>query len=134
MSLGGRLRDESGLIGKIIVAWLLVLALGAVAAIDAGSILIARYRAGAAAELAAQAGAVTYAADGDAGAARSASEAALAASDADAELSGFRVAEDGTVQVTVTARPSTIAAERLAFVIGDVATVVERATAGPPGA
>lgn len=129
-----RLRDESGLIGKIILAWLLVLALGAVAAIDAGSILLARYRAESAADLAAEAGAVAYAADGDAVGARAASEAAVAAADADARLTGFRIGDDGTVQVTLTVTPQTIAAERLAFVLGDVATVRVRSTAGPPGA
>src|SRR3989304_2092934 len=42
-----RLELESGLVGKLILAWLLVAALLVVLALDVGSILLARYRAAA---------------------------------------------------------------------------------------
>jgi len=40
-----RLRDDRGLVGKILLVWLLLLAVLVVGAIDAGSILLARSRA-----------------------------------------------------------------------------------------
>lgn len=64
------LRDERGLIGKLIVAWLLVAALLVVLAIDAGSILLARYRAADLAQDVAFAAAESYAQTGDVDAAR----------------------------------------------------------------
>ena len=38
------MRDDRGLIGKLILVWLLMFALAVVAAIDAGSIVLARFR------------------------------------------------------------------------------------------
>lgn len=125
------LADDRGLIGKIILAWLLALALGGVAAIDAGSIVLSRYRASAAAELAAEAGAAALAAGGDESAARAAAEAAVSTSYRDAELEGLAVLEGGLVRVTVTAEPPTLLAGRLKPVLGDLAEVRERAVAGP---
>ena len=55
MSVRMDLRDDAGLIGKIILAWLLVLALAVVAVIDTGSILVARFQAEASARTAASA-------------------------------------------------------------------------------
>jgi hypothetical protein len=45
MRASGRFRDDRGLIGKILLVWLLLLAVLVVGAIDAGSILLARSRA-----------------------------------------------------------------------------------------
>lgn len=53
-------RDQAGLVGKIIVIWLLVVATLGVAALDAASIVFARFRLSDVASVAAAAGADAY--------------------------------------------------------------------------
>ncbi len=53
-------RDETGLIGKMIVVWLLILAILAVAAIDAASIAFTTYKLSDVAAAAASEGALVY--------------------------------------------------------------------------
>lgn len=55
-----RWHDEHGMVGKIIVVWLLVVALLAVVVIDAGTILFANVKTSDAAQTAASTGASTY--------------------------------------------------------------------------
>jgi Tfp pilus assembly protein PilV len=53
-------RDESGMVGKIIVIWLLLVALLGVVAMDAGSIMFTTFAVSDAAQTAAVAGATSY--------------------------------------------------------------------------
>ena len=134
MSVRVDLRDDAGLIGKIILAWLLVLALAVVAVIDTGSILVARFQAEASARTAASAGAEAYRATGDDGAARTAAEQALLGDDV--TLEGFAILDDGRARVVVVGDPSTIIAERIAPFVGDLGRYAEvrvKITAAPSG-
>lgn len=128
------LRDDAGLIGKIIVAWLLVLALAVIAVIDTGSILVTRFRAEASARAAAAAAAEAFRATGDDVAARTAAEQAIAADDV--TLAGFAILDDGRARVVVEGEPSTIVAERIAPFVGEwgrYAEVRVKAIAAPSG-
>ena len=58
-------RDDRGLVGKILLVWLLLLVVLVVGAIDAGSILLARSRAADLAEDASVSAAATFAQGGD---------------------------------------------------------------------
>ena len=60
-----RLRDDRGLVGKILLVWLLLLVVLVVGAIDAGSILLARSRAADLAEDASVSAAGAFAQSGD---------------------------------------------------------------------
>lgn len=130
------LRDDAGLIGKIILAWLIVLALAVVAVIDTGSILVTRFRAEATARTAASAAAEAYRATGDDTAARTAAEEAVRASDSDATLEGFAILDDGRARVVVAGDPTTIIAERIAPFVGEFGRYAEvraKAVAAPSG-
>ena len=128
------LRDDAGLIGKIIVAWLLVLALAVIAVIDTGSILVTRFRAEASARTAAAAAAEAFRATGDDVAARTAAEQAIAADDV--TLAGFAILDDGRARVVVEGEPSTIVAERIAPFVGELGRYAEvrvKIVAAPSG-
>ena len=128
------LRDDAGLIGKIIVAWLLVLALAVIAVIDTGSILVTRFRAEASARTAAAAAAEAYRATGDDGAARTAADQAIASDDV--MLEGFAILDDGRVRVVIVGDPSTIVAERIAPFVGELGRYAEvrvKIVAAPSG-
>ena len=134
MSVRVDLRDDAGLIGKIIVAWLLVLALAVIAVIDTGSILVTRFRAEASARTAAAAAAEAYRATGDDGAARAAADQAIAGDDV--TLEGFAILDDGRARVVIVGDPSTIVAERIAPFVGDFGRYAEvrvKIVAAPSG-
>ncbi|MFM7719492.1 MAG: hypothetical protein ACKO8G_08435 [Actinomycetota bacterium] len=126
-----RFRDDAGLIGKIIVSWLLFLLIAVVGVIDTGAILIERYRADAAASRAATDAAAVYDSTRDAGAARQAAEDAVAELDRDATIVAFDITR-GRVKVVLLGNPRTLVAERLDFVLGDLVEVRVRAVADPP--
>jgi Flp pilus assembly protein TadG len=93
--------EERGLVGKVLVVWLLVLALVVVAAIDGGSILLARIHARDLAQTTADAGAATL---GEGFGRRRALQDALAAlteADRNAQLERFEVTQNSvTVEVS----------------------------------
>ncbi len=60
MSIATRIRDERGLVGKIAFVWLLILAVFVVAAVDAGSVAVTRFKVANAADKAAFAAAGAY--------------------------------------------------------------------------
>ncbi len=134
MNTVGRLSDERGLVGKLAVMWLVVVALLVVAAFDTGSIALTRFKVASAAEKAAFEAAATYkeTANRD-----KAFEAALA--ELEREAPGSRLAKDGfsinqrTGEVTVKAvdRASTLLASRIGFLKGFTKTTATE-TAGPP--
>jgi len=123
-------RDERGLVGKILLLWLVVLALVVVAAIDGASILLSRVRTADLARDVAAAGALAY---DEAGTRRGALEAALATlrdADEDAGLDDFEVSRRGEVSVVVLDRAGTIVVGRIG-VLDDL--VESRASASSGG-
>jgi hypothetical protein len=107
-----RLSDERGLIGKILVLWLLVAALVVVLVIDAGTIVLARLHVSDLARDAATVGADTYGETGRRRPSIQATRAALAEADADAHLDTFDIDEEGAVSVTVSDPVATLLAGR----------------------
>jgi uncharacterized membrane protein len=122
--------DERGLVGKLVVLSLLLVALLALAAVDAGSILLLRVRAGDLADDAANAAADEFADSGDERAAKLAALGTIADSDDRARLQRIEVRR-GNVTVEITARADTIVAGRVPF-LDDLATVTVTRTSTPP--
>jgi len=123
--------DESGLIGKLIVAWLVVAALLVVLAIDGGSILVARYHAADLAQDVAFAAAESFAATGDVQTAREIALSELERSGSSARLKRFDV-NGSEVTVVIVARAGTLLLGRLPFT-GHVTKVTVTDTASPSG-
>jgi hypothetical protein len=108
-----RLADERGLIGKILVLWLLVAALVVVLVIDLGTVVLARLHVSDLARDAATVGADTYGETGRRRPSVQATRTALAEADADAHLDAFDIDEEGTVSVTVSDPVGTLLAGRI---------------------
>jgi hypothetical protein len=127
------LHDEAGLVGKVIVVWLLLLLVLGIAAVDAASILFTRFRLDDAAATAATTAATTYRNGRDVTDACAAPHLSVETADPDAVMSKtFCKVETSTGEVTITLRrtATTILAGRLSFT-RDLAEVVQRETAGP---
>jgi hypothetical protein len=108
-----RLADERGLIGKLLVLWLLIAVLVVVVVIDAGTIVLARLHVSDLARDAATVGADTYGETGRRRPAIQAARAALADADPDAHLDAFEIDEEGDVAVTVSNPVGTLLADRV---------------------
>lgn len=125
------LRDDRGLVGKLLVVWLLVVVLLGLAALDAGSILMLRVRTGDLAGRAATAAADAFAETRDERAARLAARETIEASDDPARLRRIDVRR-GEVTVEVSSRAETIVVGRVPFV-GDFELVTVTRSSGPSG-
>jgi hypothetical protein len=101
------LRDERGLVGKLIVLWLLVFALVVLVAIDGVSILVTRVHVGEMAQTAADAAVVPLEQGKSEEKALKAGLAAVAVEDETAKMERFDVSGE-TVTVEVSARANTI--------------------------
>jgi hypothetical protein len=127
-------RDETGLVGKMIVVWLLLLAVLAVAAIDTASIAFTTYKLSDVGARAAREGALVYRADRDV---RKTCE--RVAQIVTRQEPTARVARGGCsierptglVTVKVRKRASTLLADRIPWT-EEFAVVVVTETAGPP--
>lgn len=119
--------DERGLVGKILVVGLLVVALVGVAALDAGRIVLLRLRTDDLAGDASAAAADAYAETGEERSATLAALAAIAGSDDRARLRRIDIRR-GDVLVVVTARADTFVVGELPF-LDDVAKVTVSASA-----
>ena len=129
-----RLHDETGLAGKMIVVWLLVLALIAVAAIDAASIAFTTYKLSDLGAAAASEGARVYKRTRDPRDACERVERLVSGKEPEANLvrRGCSIEQPtGLVTVAIRKRASTLIAERIPWT-EDLAMVVVRETAGPP--
>ncbi len=103
-------REERGLVGKLLVLWLLVLALVVVVAIDGASILLARIHVAEVAQTAADAGIKPLEAGRSEEKILRATLAALADADEDAHLESIEVSSASvTVEVSDRARTLLIA-------------------------
>jgi hypothetical protein len=127
------LRDQSGLVGKIILVWLIVVGLLGVAAIDGTSIVLTHFRLSDAAGVAAVAGANDYANHHDATAACEAAQRSI-----EVEAPGVRTGKntcvvnrsDGTVTVVLKQEARTIVAGLLPFT-KDYTKISVKETASP---
>lgn len=108
-------RDERGLVGKLLVLWLVFLALVVVTLYDAGSIAFARLRVADLAQDAAFASAQRFDETGERRQAVRTALATIASSDEDARLSELEISRRGEVTVVVTDQASTLLAGRIGF-------------------
>ena len=136
MALTGRsglppLRDERGLVGKLLVIWLVVVVLLGLVAVDGASILMLRVRTGDLAGDAATAAADAFAQARDERAARIAALRTIARSEEAARLRRIDVRR-GEVTVEVSTRAGTIVVGRIPFLDGYERVTVTR-TSGPSG-
>jgi len=133
---GGPMRrtsGESGLIGKVIIVWVLVVAVLAVVVLDGSSILITKFRLSDAAATAASTAAQTYQDSHDAVKACTAALGTLQQSDPSAgKAKGWCRINTNTGHVTITLhkRAKTFVAWRLGFTAGWT-RVVAQEYAGP---
>src|SRR6185295_8795819 len=122
-------RDETGMVGRIIVVWLMIVALLGIVAIDAASILFTRFRLSDVAADAANEYAKTHSSV-------KACEAAIATLDDEdptvkVPQGGCKVnVSTGQVTLTVRKQASTILTGRLGFT-KELARVVQKETNGP---
>lgn len=126
-------RDEAGMIGKIIVIWLVMVAVLGVIAVDTASVVFATFRASDVAATAASAGAATYRARKDVSEACDVARRSIVESDANARIPKSFCKVDtanGQVTITVRKRANTIIAGRLPFT-EDLTEVVAKETATP---
>jgi Flp pilus assembly protein TadG len=108
-------REERGLVGKLLVLWLVFLALMVVALFDVGSIALARLRVADLAQDAAFASALRFDETGERRQAVRAALASIASSDEDARLSDLQISRRGEVTVVVTDQATTLLAGRVGF-------------------
>jgi Flp pilus assembly protein TadG len=123
--------EERGLVGKLLVMWLLVFVLVVVAAIDGASILLARIHVADVAQTAADAGVVPL----EAGRTREkilrAAVKAIAEADEDAQLERLETAS-GSITVEVSDRANTVLIGRFGL-LGGLAEVSASRTARASG-
>jgi hypothetical protein len=127
-------RDEAGLVGKMIVVWLLVLAILAVAAIDAASIAFTTYKLSDVGSAAASEGALVYKKGHNVRETCQRVERVVAKEEAAATIArgGCSIERPtGLVTVKIRKRANTLVAQRLPWT-KKFALVVVTETAGPP--
>ena len=124
------LRDEHGLVGKLLLVWLLIVVLLGIAAVDAGSILMLRVRTGDLAGEAATAAAAEFAETRDERATKLAALGTIADSDDRARLERIDVRR-GEVTVEVSTRADTIVVGRVPFLDDFAKVTVTRTSAAP---
>lgn len=117
-SVRARIQDERGLFGKLAIVWLLFFALLVVAAFDAGSIMLTRYKVNDSAQQAAFEAASTFKETGDRAETIDVALKQVETASRDAWVPKDGVVIDpatGEVTVTVMMRASTVLAGRLGF-------------------
>ena len=110
----GRFRDERGLVGKILIVWLLVAAVIVVGAIDASSILLTRSRAADLARDASMSAAEALRQGGDEEQAKLAALDTIADADEPVRLKRIGVGRR-EVMVVLVVRADTLVVERIPF-------------------
>jgi hypothetical protein len=131
-SVRARLDDDRGLIGKIVIVWLLLLAVVVVIAIDAGSILRTRFRTTDLAEDASSAAAEVLASGGDEEEAKLAAIGTIADTDERVRLKRIDVGRRD-VTVVLVARARTTVVGRIPFFEDLARVTVTGSSATPAG-
>jgi Flp pilus assembly protein TadG len=124
------IRQEAGLVGKILLLWLLLLAVVVVVAIDAGSILLTRSRAADLAEDASVSAAEAFGQTGDEQQAKLAALDTIADADEAVRLKRIDVGRR-EVTVVLVVRADTLAVGRIPFVDDLEKLTVTGSTAAP---
>ena len=124
------IREEAGLVGKILLLWLLLLAVIVVVAIDAGSILLARSRAADLAEDASVSAAEAFGQTGDEQQAKLAALDTIADADEEVRLKRIDVGRR-EVTVVLVVRADTLVVGRIPFLSDLEKLTVSGSTAGP---
>jgi hypothetical protein len=124
------IREEAGLVGKILLLWLLLLAVVVVVAIDAGSILLTRSRAADLAEDASVSAADAFGQTGDEQQAKLAALDTIADADEAVRLKRIDVGRR-EVTVVLVVRADTLVVERIPFVDDLEKLTVSGSTAAP---
>jgi hypothetical protein len=124
------IREEAGLVGKILLLWLLLLAVVVVVAIDAGSILLARSRAADLAEDASVSAADAFGQTGDEQQAKLAALDTIADADEAVRLKRIDVGRR-EVTVVLVVRADTLVVGRIPFVDDLEKLTVSGSTAAP---
>jgi hypothetical protein len=124
------IRQEAGLVGKILLLWLLLLAVVVVAAIDAGSILLTRSRAADLAEDASVSAAEAFGQTGDQQQAKLAALDTIADADEAVRLKRIDVGRR-EVTVVLVVRADTLVVGRIPFVDDLEKLTVSGSTAAP---
>lgn len=130
MATMSRLRDERGLVGKILILWVLVLGLIVLLAVDGGGILLTKIHTRDLARTAADAGAAAVAEGRSRERALRAALRALADADEDARLERFEVTTQGSVTAEVSDSAGTILIGRFG-VFEDLTVVSASVTTRP---
>jgi Flp pilus assembly protein TadG len=129
-----RAHEETGLIGKVLVIWLLILALLIVVALDAGSVVLTYFRLSDVAADAASDAANTWSGEHNTTAACQVAAATVQEEDPDARVApkdGCKVdASTGEFTITLRKTAQTILAGRLGFT-KDLTRVTQKETNGP---
>jgi len=126
-------REQSGMVGKIILVWLLFVAVLGIFALDSASVLFTKFRLSDAAATAASTAVSTYENGRDVTAACNAAEVSVRQSDPDATMPKTWCKVDtssGDVTITLRKTANTVIAGRLSFT-RDLTKVVQQETAGP---
>ena len=124
------IREEAGLVGKILLLWLLLLAVVVVVAIDAGSILLTRSRAADLAEDASVSAAEAFGQTGDQQQAKLAALDTIADADEAVRLKRIDVGRR-EVTVVLVVRADTLVVGRIPFVEDLEKLTVSGSTAAP---
>ena len=124
--------EQSGMVGKIIVVWLLFVAVLGIFAIDTASVLFTKFRLSDAAATAASTAVSTYQNERDVTAACGAAQLSVHQADPDATMGkGWcKVDTSGDVTITLRKTATSIVAGRFSFT-RDLTKVVQRETASP---
>ncbi len=126
--------DERGLIGKVMLAWVVILLILGVIALDGGSVLLAKYRTADAAGNAASEAAYTYKQTKKIADACDMADSVVASEDPEARIppSGcFVNIQDGSVTITVKKVANTLLFKRVDF-LADLAKASATETAPAP--
>jgi Flp pilus assembly protein TadG len=125
-------REQSGMVGRIIVVWLLFVAVLGIFAIDTASVLFTKFRLSDAAATAASTAVSTYQNERDVTAACGAAELSVHQADPDATMGkGWcKVDTSGDVTITLRKTATSIIAGRFSFT-RDLTKVIQRETASP---
>jgi uncharacterized membrane protein len=126
-------REQTGLVGKIIVVWLLFVAVLGIFAIDSASVLFTKFRLSDAAATAASTAVSTYQNERDVTAACDAAKTSVVQADPDATMGKTWCRVDtssGDVTITLRKTATTVIAGRFSFT-RDLTKVVQQETAEP---